>query len=365
MAHETTSQATTTAPAEQAATPEPAAPEQTVSADAPSEAQATTKFDPLFDTESVSEAELRGEEPPKADAPPEPTPKPSETKEAGSSPPKDGKDEQPTEKATDEPGDAGKPPKGFVSIKALHQERGQRQILSQELSRVRTELEQLRAGQKASPESTPAAEAVKEEPGFKVLSEAEFDALVEDDPVEAIKYDRKLRVYEAKQAQRQQAEQSENAVIEESIGMMAGAIPGLYDEASDINQRLSDFAVSNGFTDIDGLALVTDPRTKVIPANGGKPQPLGQAAAHLVLMLNNLFQAASKSPDVKQKIEQSVREQVTKEVLSKIKQPSGAEHRSLGDIPGDAGDTAAPPTVLTEADFARLSEADQRRLLGG
>lgn len=365
MATETTSQASVEAAA-QAATPEPASPDHTINADGNSEAQATGTFEPLFDTETISEAELMGEETEEAKDKPKAQEKPSETKEAEPSPPIDEKEA--TEDASDGTGEAGKPPKGFVPIQALHQERGQRQVLSQEVSQLRAELEAFKTAKKAVEATHGAPKDVEE---FKVLSEQEFNELLEEDPVEAIKYDRKFRAYEARQAEQAKAKQSDQAMIDQSMGMMAEAVPGLYDQDSDVNQRLSEFAVENGFTDLDGLALVTDPRTRVLPANGGNPKPLGQAAASLVLMLNNLFQEASKPPDkgaqdAQTKLEQRIREQVTQELLSKIKQPAGTEHRSLGDVPGDAGaDASALEKVLSETEFSRLSEADQRRLLGG
>lgn len=352
MADKTTSQATPAVEAAQAATPEPASFDNTIDVSAESEAQATTGFEGLFDTENVSEAELMGEEGTPEQVT-EPDPKPSETKGAEPSPAKD-------EKKADEPVvEEGKPPKGFVPIQALHQERGQRQLLSQEMARIRSELEAIKSGKATAPD-VPKPDLVG--PEFKVLSEAEFDALLEEDPVEAIKYDRKLRAHEAKEAQKAQSANQEQSLIERSIGMMAEAVPGLYDEGSDVNAKLSNFAVEKGFMDLDGLALVTDPRTRIIDANG-KPRMLGETASYLVVMLNNLFQEVSKD-DGNKALTEKIRAEVTKEVLSKITLPAGAEHHSIGDIPGDAGDTINL-SLLSEADFAKLSEADQRRLLGG
>ena len=150
--------------------------------------------------------------------------------------------------------------------------------------------------------------------------------------------------------------------------MMAAAVPGLYDTDNDVNRKLSDFAAEKGFADVDGLALITDPRTRIISPDGGPPQILGETAANLVIMLNTLFQevATPRTPtEVEKALTERIRAQVTKEVMSKIKQPAGAEHKSLGDIPGDAGDDATLMRAMTEADFAKLSEADQRRYLGG
>ena len=299
----------------------------------------------------------------------------SETKkeDTASSPSKDEK--KPDEKASEESGkeaegkaaqakdEQTKPPKGFVPIQALHQERGQRQLLTQEVQTLRAENTALKSGKVSEQEAESAKEAE-----FEVLSEEDFNELLGDDPVEAIKYERKLRAHEAKQADQKKVADADTATIEQSLGMMATAIPGLYDTDSDVNQKLSDFAVEKGFADLDGLALVTDPRTKIIPTNGGNPQLLGDTAANLVIMLNTLFQEAGVSkedPDNKE-LTEKLRGEITKELLAKIKKPAGAEHKSLGDIPGDAGsDLTLTGGPKTEADFAKLSEDDQQRLLGG
>jgi hypothetical protein len=141
---------------------------------------------------------------------------------------------------------------------------------------------------------------------------------------------------------------------------MESAVPGLYDQDSDVNQQLSDFAVNQGFADLDGLAIVTDPRTKIVPANGGPPRLLGETAAHFVTMLHNFYKqgAVKPAPDVNK-----VKADVTKELLSKLKQsPTG--HVSLGDVPGDSGDDAMM-RPMSEADYAKMSDADRRRYLGG
>lgn len=362
MAEETTtSQAITTDV--QAPTSEPASFDNTSDAQPPAEGHSVT-FEPLFDTESVSDAELMGEEEgeqPKGDQQKQ---KPSETKEEPATPPP--KDEKKQDEPKEEPPTEDKPPKGFVPIQALHQERGQRQMLTQEVQQLRSELEALKSGKQQTEDGLIAEPAADD---FKVLSEAEFNDLLEEDPVEAIKYDRKLRVYEAKKAEKARAESSEREMIERSIGMMAEAVPGLYDQDSDVNQSLSRFAMEKGFDDLDGLSLITDPRSRIIPSNGGNPRPLGETAARFVVMLNNLFKEASLPKDDagrEKAIADKLRAEVTTEVLSKIKQPTGAEHRSIADIPGDAGiDSLNLSGPLTEAEFARLSDVDQRRLLGG
>ena len=387
MAEETTSQTTEAAATEQAATEtqtptqEPASIKDTIEAQGKAEGE-SVEFESLFDSEEVSEAELRGEEETETKDSQESEDSQSETKkeDTASSPSKDekksdeeveGSDKKAAAKADEAKDEQGKPPKGFVPIQALHQERGQRQILTQEVQDLRSELEALKSG-KTVIQETEGAEQSPEET-FEVLSEEAFEELLEEDPVEAMKYDRKERAHKAKLAEQAKAAQAETDIINQSLGMMATSVPGLYDKDSDVNQKLSDFAMEKGFADFDGLALVTDPRTRIVPANGGRPQLLGETAANLVIMLNTLFQEMATLGDNKvdaealeKAAEEKVRDKVTKDVLAKLKQPAEAEHKSLGDIPGDAGeDIAGLGGPMSEADFAKLSEAEQRRYLGG
>ena len=329
---------------EQAATPEPAAASDTMDVGGQSEGQAVG-FESLFE-ESVSDAELMGEE------------AESETKEETvSSPPKDEKEpETEPETKEDPPDDEGqeKPPKGFVPIQALHQERTQRQVLAQQLQQLQAQLD---AAKTAKPE----AEAQDTDSDFKVLSESEFNELLEEDPVEAIKYDRKLRSWETRQAEEANAAKAEQSIIDRSISMMVDTVPGLYDEGNDTNEQLTNFAAEHGFTDLNGLSIVTDPRTRVIPANGGKPQLLGETAAHFVTLLNDLFQSTKNGDKTK---DSTLKAEATKELLSKLKQSPAGQHVSLGDIPGgDTIDVTAGP--MTEAQYAKMSAEDKRRYLGG
>ncbi len=384
MAEENTSQTTeateSAATEAQTPTPEPAAIKDTIDANGKAEGE-SVEFESLFDSEDVSEAELKGEEEAEVKDDQESEETPSETKEeTASSPSKDEKKpgeaseaegEQADTKADEAKDEQGKPPKGFVPIQALHKERGQRQLLTQQVQDLLTEVTALKSGKTADSE-TEGSEKAQPEEAFEVLSEEAFDELLEDDPVEAIRYDRKLRAYETKLAEKDKAVKAEASVIEESLGMMATAIPGLYDTDSDVNQKLSDFAMEKGFADLDGLALVTDPRTRVVSANGGTPQLLGETAANLVIMLNTLFQESATLGDknvdaeaLEKAAEEKVRGKITKEVLAKLKLPAGAEHKSLGDVPGDSGDAELMGGPTNEADFAKLSEADQKRYLGG
>ena len=344
MAEETASQTTE-------ATPEPAAITDTVDAEGQSEGQAV-EHESLFD-EAVSEAELMGEEAGPA----------TETKEAVSSPPKAAKETDPTPEAVtkEEPPADGqeKPPKGFVPLQALQQERTQRQTLSTKVQQLEAQL----AAAKDKADGVKPADTTTDD--FTVLSEEEFNSLVEEDPVEAIKYDRKLRAYEHTQAQKAEAAKSEQDIVDRSIGMMSEAVPGLYDQDNDANEQISAFATEKGFVDMDGLSLITDPRTRIIPVGGGKPRLLGETAAHLVTMLGNLFQESKngKPIDNTAAVTEKVKAEVTKDLLSKLKQ-SQSGHMSLGDVPGDSGlDGLTQP--LTEEAYAKLSGADKRRYLGG
>lgn len=321
----------------------------------------SVEFDPLFEDEDVTEAELMGEEPePEADT------KEPEVEKETAAPQPEGDKEEVTDEGKETLDDGGnKPPKGFVPIQALHQERGQRQMLSQEVQQLKEQLATL-SQQKPLEDDQRKLDLDTDTEGFKVLSEEAFEELLEDDPVEAIKYERKLRSYEAQQASIAEAEKIQNESIARAIGMMTEAIPDLYDTNSDVNQKLTDFAAQKGFQDLDGLAVLTDPRTQVVPSGGSKPKPLGETAANLVVFLNNYFKEAQafNDPNASNELKDSLKAEITKSLLQKIKSDSGT-HVSLADLPGDSGNIGDSGDILTEEQFSKLSEAEQKRYLGG
>ena len=249
--------------------------------------------------------------------------------------------------ANEKDGGKKKPPEGFVPYQALNEERTKRQTLAQQNADLVAENEVLKA-------NTDSEGEVEE---FKVLSDAEFDKLADNDPQEAIKYDRKLAAHQ-RETRRQDAEQDQ---INVAADIIQQTVPGIYDEGSDSGMELGNFAVENGL-DPQFLTLLTDPRTKVIAEGSKGALLMGEGAASVVSLLNNLRTKTGNLDSVKQEMEKSLRKTITAELITKFK--GGNAARSILDVPGDAGDEMGSSGPLTEAQFSKLSPAEQEKLLG-
>lgn len=346
-------------------------------AEGPTEFQGT---ETLFGEVAPTDAELRGEgtetsEGDTTTANPKPTEdetKPEEKKEDPVKEPE--KKEEPKKEEPKEDGkEITKPPEGYVPLAALREERTQRKQLADDLANLRAELQALKTAPKAG-----------EEPEFKILSEAEFNQLVEDAPVEAIKYTKKLQEYEAKQAkvnevkkQTEAQEQWEQSVVGKTIQRIETEVPGIYDDEATINSELTAFASEQGLDPVY-LSVFSDPRTRIIPPGQKNPIILGEGAAELISMLYKVYSAKGKGSreaiekelrtafdtELSEKLaakEAEVTEKITKEVMGKLKeQPT---YRSLGDAPGSGDTPLSGP--LTEAQIAKMSPEELRRALGG
>lgn len=328
---------------------------------------------PLFDETAPSEAELGGEE----GEPEEATGEPSGTEEsAAASQPTDEKKpeeeaskEGPVEEASgDKPEEKKpeKPPAGYVPHAALHEQRMLRQELSQEVAELRQELADIK-GKDLKPDKD----------AFKVLSDEEFDELAEEDPAEAVKYERQLnkhlREQEAIDAKNKASEdqyRQDQAIINQSIERMEKAVPGLYEEGSPVNQELGQFAIENGF-DPDFLGAMTSPSTLILPPKAKNAVLLGDGAAGLVSMIYKLRSAIKvNDPEalraqIKTEIEKELTETITKQLMAKFKSQTGMEFKSIGDVPGASDEIpSASGGFTTEAQYANMSQTQRDKLLG-
>jgi hypothetical protein len=255
-----------------------------------------------------------------------------------------------------------KPPAGFVPHQALKEERAMRQKLQEELDALRS---------KVTTSSTPLNPSENETSkqilkslnlpdDFKVLTEDEEDAMMEEDLFAYQKYQRNLRKYDravSEQASKQEVVKEittrAEAIVEGALKRMETAIPGLHEPDSEINKNLTTFATTHGF-DQDYLNAMTDPKTLILPAGAKNPIYLGDGAASLVEFIHNVFKSQDQTIN---------RAQMEKEMMKKFKSPAiNITHKSLGDAPGSMD---IDKTTFGEKDFAKLSEEDQRRALGG
>jgi len=322
-------------------------------------------YTPLFDEEAISDSELRGEKPAtetaETDSKEGDKPEEKETvSEPGAKETEEGASKTETKETQDDP---TKPPAGYVPHQALAEERAKRKEIGQKLATLEAEVAALKGSKPA--EKAPAAPAGTD---FKVLSKEEFQELLEGDPVEAIKYQQEYFDYRERQKEQEQAAATEHGIIQASLDRVRKAVPQLYEEGSDVGSKLTDFALAQGF-DANHLGALVNPRTKIIPAGSDKPILLGEGAAALVEVLHKFQRTAANPEQLKAEIEKGLRETITKEVteqlLEKFKKAGSADSfRTLGDGAG-AGDETPGTREFTEAEYAKMSPAERRRLLGG
>jgi len=367
MAEQATNEAAVT-------TTEPVANVEPANAPADLEAgqEVTQELPDFFTDEGVTEAELMGSNPEEEAKTGEETGK-AETgdEKAGSEGEETAKTEEDADKAkgddsgqdddaaTAKPTEEGaddavtkKPPEGFVPYQALSEERTKRQALAQQLADLQAENESLKS-------KTGDAEKAEE---FKVLSDDEFDELLEEDPQEAIRYQHKLQTYQREQGNKAAQEDIENEQINVAASMIQQIVPGIYDEGSKAGEELGDFAVEHGL-DPHFLTLLTDPRTKVMAAGSKGAVLMGEGAASVVSLLHNLRTRLSDPDAQREAIKESLREEITAELMKKFK--GGSASPGVLDVPGDSGSIPNSGQMLSEEEFGRLPEAEQEKLLAG
>ena len=329
---------------------------------------------PLFGEEGVEgtdepEPGEKGEEKP-----------PESEKEAATAPPEGEKppeEAKPKEEAKVEekpPEEEKKPPPGYVEIAALKEARGQLKELRESHEREIHSLRQELAAERAAK----AKEAVVPDQwkDFKVLSKQEFQDLADTNPVEAIKYQQELIDYNKyqdslREAEEQEARQADNdkVTIQNTIDQMKAEIPGLYEEESEIRDKLTDFAISHGASKAT-LGILTDPATLVLPPGADEPMLLGPRAAELVRLIHKTYGLAGKSDRAKieKEVEAKLRPEIEKELLKKFKSRSlGDEFKDIGELPSgsEISEDIFDKTDFTEEQWGRLPESKRRALLGG
>ncbi|MCK9431593.1 MAG: hypothetical protein M0R00_01380 [Candidatus Omnitrophica bacterium] len=312
--------------------------------------EATIQEAPFFEKE-ISEAELMGEpgEPEKksGDDSTDTEKKPEVIKEEG--------------KEVTKEAEPVKPPPGFVPKGALHEEREKRKELQATIDDLRKQLEG-----KPEEQDKSIAKTLGLPEDFKILTDEEEDALMEEDLFAYQKYQRNLRKYERGTFESSKKEQvaaeinrRATTLIEGAVRRMEASVPGIHEPESEINKSLTEFALSNGF-DNEYLNVMTDPKTLILPAGAKQPVYLGDGAASLVELINNTFNSKAT---IEAKLTKEITEKVTAELMKKFKSP-GQTHKSLGDAPGSMS-IDVTGGKYTEKDFAKMSEDEQRIALGG
>lgn len=306
----------------------------------------------------VSEAELRGEDQ-TSDAEESQEGSQEGSTETTKARTKDGevesKETEPTPPKTEPP------PKGFVPTAALKEAREENRQLKERLRQL-----------EAKALETPAQVEVPEvNPDFRVLSKTEFLELSEESPREALVYMQEFQEYKEAMRVKQEQEtlsarraQEVEVLFEEAVEQMTAAVPGLFDEDTTVQQELATFAEDIGFS--KDMFYLTNPETQIILPGEKTPLYLGSQAASIIKMLATVRDKVGATPvtAIRKSIEAELRPKIEAEVLSKIKSGTKKPFVSLTDIPTSAS-TAPLKGVLTEAEYARLSPAEQKAYLSG
>jgi hypothetical protein len=317
--------------------------------------------------ETVTDAELMGEEPteetPEESAESE---EPPETLEEGE-PPQETRSGSPAEGETKE---AVKPPTGYVPLAALHEERGKRQAMSSRIQELEAAVATLSQGKPAEEQPQKEEGQAREEDGlphdFKVLSAKEYRELAENDLVEAQIYLHNLNRFQKQEEQNQKEEQQRKAaehqtkaLIQQRYTEMEQAVPGIFAEDGDVNKSLTQFAGDNGM-DETLVSVLTDPTTRIV-GEDGRVVLLGKGAVQMLTLLNNAYKAVK--PDTTK--EDLLKAQGAAELLGKIHNTTTGYRNIGGTPPGGSSVPNDPNRVVTEAEMARMSPEEQERYLQG
>ena len=341
----------------------------------------TERLESLFEEENFSEEDLSGvsDEPETKKKEDEGEKEEGKTKTEKTQEPKKGQakeketeeESKPAEEESQKVKDKGsedKPPKGFVPLAALRESRELITGLRDDLQTAQKEIAELKKG-------TATKKQTSEEEEFKILSDEEFDQLAEDDPMEALRYERKLRRFEQAQLIKLQQEEdvkksaSKNQeLIDKAIQKVSEAIPEFFDETSNVSDEICGWVEKQGLND-KLISIISDPATLIWGPDEQKPVILGEGAADIVKILFKVKQEIDKADPEKLRaeIEKELREKLTKEisadVLKKVKS-EGAKFVSLDETRGGETEVETTGSLLTEADYAKLDSKEREKLLG-
>ena len=325
----------------------------------------------LFD-ESISDAELRGESTseknPATEEPSDDTNKKAMGGEKDEKP-KDSNDRNgntSADKAVDDDakavnGDAAddnglekpsKPPKGFVSLKALHEERRARQGLQDEIQELRDALENQDNGEKEfDPSSTLDGE-------LEILTKEEYDTLNEEDPIAAMQYKLDLREHKDQQRQIKANQQAMVDSIRSGFDKVLEELPEIAEDENTVAEDIEDFASERGIDSKVFLAMA-NPNTMIV--ENGRQRPLGTDAADFLLLLHRTMKSQK---DMKGTLEEDIRKDVEAELLEKFKKDQ-SNFKSLEDAPASSEAPEGGLAEFTEDSFRKMSEKDREEALRG
>lgn len=360
-------------------------------------------FEPLFGNEAVTDDQLKGEDDPgEKTADPEPKDddakkkskeaeekKTDEQKEAELKSDPDAKEKANADakaKEEAEKGKDGKPelPKEIVENLSKKEEHiaGLTTAVKQErdlVKRLRHENQRLFAENQTlkSPKASADKEAEKFKE-FKVLSDEEYESLLDEDPDGAAKYLYRYNKYRdwqdgihKRQLSEHQAQSAEREIVGYGLQELERVLPGITQGRSDLAGKLTEFAVQAG-VDTNVLAVLSDPRTKIVTIDG-ENLLMGDGAAQFVQLIKSSYEKVSNVPDVKvlrteieAELRPKIEAEVQKKLIDKLKKDPSGDFRSLDQLAGSGSKDVKPVTgAISEQAYANMSEAEQRAALGG
>lgn len=358
-------------------TTESAAPETTIETQDQEHVETQATYVPgLFEDEAEfsSEEELTGGEEAEAEAETE-----SENLEEGkgqessAKPPEpaDPKDAKPEAKPEADAKPEEKPPAGYVPKQALDEERHKRQSLSSELYQAKAKIAELESRTAKASAEKPGQESADEFKDFKVLSQQEFDELVEDDPIEAQKYQRKetrfiehQRAKEREERSKREFEAVQNQVLQEAVDEIDHVAPGIWDPKTGVGKELTATAEKFGISK-QVASVMSNPGTIILDQKTGQQFILGSGAVEFVRLVKSVADfAKNNDPEaLKKKLETEIENSRAESIVRKIKTGSTGPV-SLGDASShnESIDGSVPDD---EDSFARLPDDVRRKALGG
>lgn len=311
---------------------------------------------PLFESEVVSDADLKGE---------------STTEESPATSEPSGEQAEKTEQAaekeeaTPEEKTVDKPPAGYVPHEALKQERQKAQSLKAELKAMQAQIDKLT-------KPVPEGDRFKD---FKPLSVDEFKQLQDDSPDEASVYLYEYNQYMESKANkaeveesRRQAESAIKELVADGSQEMERVFPGFHSGKNDEAAQVAQYGVDKGLNP-DLLFDLTNPGTKIV-SHDGTQYILGRGAADIAKFIKSYRDTATSlnETELRKKVEaelrQTIESEAKKQVIDKLKFDDGYKSLDSATTTSDKSIKQRSGTV-TESEFARMSPAEQAALLGG
>lgn len=277
-------------------------------------------------------------------------------------------------------------PPGYVKLEALREARKINSSLREENTRLKLQVAESKIPKQDT--SLVKESEVERFKDFKALTKAELRDLAADDPEAAAEYAEELTSYQDF-LRRQDQQKIQDEANERQLNEMAAELQSIYNEAEkqmeeavpgiftvpEVQEEFRDFATGIGFT--EDMFYLTNPETRIILPGESEPLVLGEQAADIIKLLAGVKSKLAKAKDatppdeaqlrekIKAELEPTLRQEIEAELLVKFKKGKKEKFQHLDEIPDSQHSSSMQGKVLSEAEFAKLSPADQDAYLKG